>query len=280
MRTDTLFYQLFQSFHTLLFELIEQPPSTADGYEFVSAEVKEKAFRFDGIFLPNTLEKPVIFAEVQFQPKDDFYWDLMSEICLYLRQYKPLQNWYAVAIFARRIYDPGESPHFQELFDSNRIVRVYLEDWLDRGTNSLGIAIVQLILVSEAKAPELVRQLAVQVEQETLPLLRDEVVEFIETVLVYKFPQLTRKEIEAMFTLNDLKHTRVYKDAKQEGRRNEAKSLLLRLLTKKLGTLNTRYRIKITRLSLEKMEALSEALLDFTNITDLDRWLEDQKLTR
>jgi predicted transposase/invertase (TIGR01784 family) len=176
-----------QIFSLLLFELIDQPPLAAEGYEVVSVEVKEKAFRFDGIFLPDGVDKPIIFTEVQFQPKVDFYWAFVSEIYLYLNQYKPAQNWQAVAIFARRSYDRGELPHFQELFASDRIVRVYLEDWLDRESSSLGIAIVQLILAPEAKAPELARRLAVQVERETTPLLRDEVVEFIETVLVYKF---------------------------------------------------------------------------------------------
>jgi predicted transposase/invertase (TIGR01784 family) len=141
MRTDTLFYQLFKAFHSLLFELIEQPPSAAEGYEFVSVEVKEKAFRFDGIFLPDGVDKPIIFTEVQFQPKVDFYWAFVSEIYLYLNQYKPVQDWQAVAIFARRSYDPGELPHFQELFASDRIVRVYLEDLLDREASSLGLAI-------------------------------------------------------------------------------------------------------------------------------------------
>jgi predicted transposase YdaD len=37
------------------------------------------------------------------------------------------------------------------------------------------------------------------------------------TILVYKFPKLTRQEIEVMFTIGDLKQTRVYQDAKQEG---------------------------------------------------------------
>ncbi len=96
MKTDTLFYQLFQTFHSLLFELIEQPSSIAEGYKFVAVEVKEKAFRFDGVFLPDVSDKPVIFTEVQFQRKDDFYWDFIAEICLYLRQYKPEQNWRSV----------------------------------------------------------------------------------------------------------------------------------------------------------------------------------------
>jgi predicted transposase/invertase (TIGR01784 family) len=97
MRTDTLFYQLFQTFHTLLFELTEQPITTAEGYEFVSVEVKEKAFRFDGVFLPNAVDKPIIFTEVQFQNNQNIYWDLMSEICMYLRQFKPINNCRAIS---------------------------------------------------------------------------------------------------------------------------------------------------------------------------------------
>nr|WP_318657986.1 DUF2887 domain-containing protein [Pseudanabaena sp. ABRG5-3] len=51
-----------------------------------SAEVKEKAFRFDGIFTPTTIEKPIFLIEVQFQSKEDFYWEFLSEIFLYLNQ--------------------------------------------------------------------------------------------------------------------------------------------------------------------------------------------------
>ena len=71
MRTDTIFYKIFQTFNTLLFELIDQP--VEEGYQFVSVEVKEKAFRFDGIFTPDRIEKPIYFIEVQFQPKPKFY---------------------------------------------------------------------------------------------------------------------------------------------------------------------------------------------------------------
>jgi predicted transposase YdaD len=52
MHTDAIFYQIFLTFHTLLFELLGQPTENAAGYQFTSVEVKEKAFRFDGIFMP------------------------------------------------------------------------------------------------------------------------------------------------------------------------------------------------------------------------------------
>ncbi len=41
--------------------------------------------------------------------------------------------------------------------------------------------------------------------------------ELIEAVLVSKFKNLSREEIEAMFTLSDIKNTRVYQDALREG---------------------------------------------------------------
>ena len=132
MKTDTLFYQLFQSFHTLLFELIDRPISDAEGYQFSTAEIKEKAFRFDGIFMPTVNDKPIFFLEVQFQPKNDFYWEFLSEIFLYLNQFRPSNKWQAVAIFAKRNCEPEIVDHVQEMITSNRIIRVYLEDWLNQ----------------------------------------------------------------------------------------------------------------------------------------------------
>lgn len=66
MRTDSIFYQLFQTLPGLLFELIGQPATEAEGYEFTSVEIKELAFRFDGVFLPSPeqTQQPIYFVEV------------------------------------------------------------------------------------------------------------------------------------------------------------------------------------------------------------------------
>jgi predicted transposase/invertase (TIGR01784 family) len=129
MKTDTLFYQLFQTFDSLLFELLDRPASEAEGYQFSSVEIKEKAFRADGIFIPSTEDKLIYFTEVQFQTNEAFYWDFDAEIRLYLKQYRPKQDWKAVGIFARRSCEPVPPKHCQEDIDIGRIVRVYLEDW-------------------------------------------------------------------------------------------------------------------------------------------------------
>ncbi len=306
MKTDTLFFQLFQSFNTLLFELIDRPISEAEGYTFSSAEIKEKAFRFDGIFMPKANDKPIFLVEIQFQPKEDFYSEFLAEIFLYLNQYRPIQDWKAVAIFAKRNCEPAPNKFCQELIASSRIIRIYLED-LTQETNSLGIAIIQLILASEEKAPRLARNLAEKVELETNTELRDNVVEFIEAVLVYKFPKLTRQEIEAMFTHSDLKKTRVYQEAMLEGRQEglqigeqrglqigeqrglqigeqrglqRQSAILLRQLTRKLGKVSVRTKSQISKLSFAQLEDLAEAIFDLQTIADLNAWLkthENQK---
>ncbi|MFN9018028.1 MAG: Rpn family recombination-promoting nuclease/putative transposase [Pseudanabaena sp.] len=298
MRTDTLFFQLFQTFHTLLFELIDRPISEAEGYKFSSAEIKEKAFRFDGIFMPTANDKPIFLAEVQFQPKEDFYSEFLAEIFLYLNQYRPIQDWQAIAIFARHNSEPTPDKFCQELITLGRIKRVYLED-LRQETNSHGIEIIQLILASEKKAPKLARNLAEKIKQETNTELRDNVVEFIEAVLVYKFPKLTRQEVEAMFTHSDLKKTRVYQDAmlegvqigeqrglqigeqrglqigKQEGLQRQV-AMLLRQLTRKFGKISPRIKSQISKLSVAQLEDLAEAIFDLQSSADLSAWIKDQ----
>lgn len=101
MRTDTIFYQLFQTFPTLVFELMGEPGEKAQGYEFTSREIKEIARRFDGVLLPPEGENDrlIYFLEVQFQKKEYFYWRFLAEIFVYLGQYQPKQEFQAVAIF-------------------------------------------------------------------------------------------------------------------------------------------------------------------------------------
>ena len=74
-------------------------------------------------------------------------------------------------------------------------------------------------------------QLVQQAQQElTDEALRREAIRLIETILVYKFPQLSCQEIEAMFGLSDLKQTRVYQEAKEEGRQEGKLETVPRLL--------------------------------------------------
>jgi predicted transposase/invertase (TIGR01784 family) len=283
MHTDTIFYQIFLTFHTLLFEILGEPTENATDYKFTSVEVKEKAFRFDGIFMADSVEKPIYFVEVQFQPKPDFYWELIAEINIYLNQFKPVQDWQAVALFAKRSLDVGElTAYQQELINSGRIKRIYLDE-LPPG--SIGMGLIELIVSQEAQAPELVKTLMARTKTEVEnDREKQGIIELLGTVLLSKFSQLSRQEIEAMFLVSDIKQTRVYQEAKQEGRqegREEGRQngeliLLIRQLSKRFGKLKDIYIENINSLNIEQLEKLGEALLDFTDINDLETWLKSE----
>jgi predicted transposase/invertase (TIGR01784 family) len=60
---------------------------------------------------------------------------------------------------------------------------------------------------------------------------------------------------------------------KTQGRIEEARGLVIRQLTRKLGNVSTILLVKIKALPLERLELLGEDLLDFTSITNLEQWL-------
>ena len=60
----------------------------------------------------------------------------------------------------------------------------------------------------------------------------------------------------------------------QEGRQEEGRSLILRQLNHRLGDVSSDLQSQVQGLSLEQLEALGEALLDFSASTDLVSWLQ------
>jgi predicted transposase YdaD len=75
----------------------------------------------------------------------------------------------------------------------------------------------------------------------------------------------------------ELQQTRVYQEAKAEGKAEgkaeEGKKLVIKQLTRKLGNLTTQQIDRIDGLSIDGVESLGEALLDFNNPGDLAAWL-------
>ena len=114
----------------------------------------------------------------------------------------------------KRSLEPTEISVFQsELIDSNRIVRIYLNEV--KTESSIAISIIQLITSVSLDAPTLVGEIRTKIGNQNVS---QDIMELIETVLLYKFKNLSRQEIEAMFTLADLKETRVYQEAFAEGK--------------------------------------------------------------
>jgi predicted transposase YdaD len=62
-------------------------------------------------------------------------------------------------------------------------------------------------------------------------------------------------------------------EGRQEGRQEGERSLILRQLSRRVGTMSPDVMSQVEALPLQHLEALGEALLDFTNADDLMTWL-------
>jgi predicted transposase/invertase (TIGR01784 family) len=218
VKTDSIFYRLFQEFPNIFFELIGDSPEAVTNYQFSSVEIKQTAFRIDGVFIPKSKKKPIYFVEVQFQPDSEIYSRLLTEINLYLRQNKPENDWSAVVIYPSRGIDSGKTTHYREYFASGRVSPIYLDELGENISLPIGIASIKLVIENEETAIEQARELIARTNQEINPVREQQkLLQIIETILVYKFPNMDIKEIEEMFELSELKQTRVYQQAFAEG---------------------------------------------------------------
>lgn len=283
MKTDSLFYRLFLDWPQLALELLNLP-YRSDSYRFVSEEIKQTGFRIDGLFKPaDDTEYPLIFAEVQYQPDSEFYGRLFSEIALYLYRQKPARSWLAMVIYPSRTIEKPASIAFEPFTQLPQLHRIYLDDYQNLTTLTPSQTLLSLIGCHNQQTIEIAQKL---VKQRTIQGI--DILNFVETVLVYKLPHLTREEIKSMLGLDtELKQTRFYQEiaqeerqegrneGRQEGRKEESIALLTRLLRRKFG-LQPKVETALQQLpniELEKLEDLAVALLDFTEIKDLEDWL-------
>jgi predicted transposase YdaD len=64
-------------------------------------------------------------------------------------------------------------------------------------------------------------------------------------------------------------------EGRAEGRLDGERSLVLRQLTRRIGNVTPELTVKVQTLSLPQLEALGEALLDFSQPADLVNWLNE-----
>jgi predicted transposase/invertase (TIGR01784 family) len=235
MKTDAIFYEIFKEFPNIFFEIIGKPEINTNTYEFTAPEIKQKSFRLDGVFSPleEFPNEPLYFVEIQFYKDEEFYDRLFTSIFLYFTQYQPLNpDWFAIVIYDKRSNERSYPLRYRSLLEPH-LRRFYLDELENVPDDSLGVGIVRLVVESEKKTGEFAKTLINKAKEElTDILIQRKVLEFIETIVVYKFPSLSREEIETMLNLNLLKDTRVYQEAKAEGEEEGEIKAKLKILPK------------------------------------------------
>lgn len=195
----------------------------------------------------------IFFAEVQFQKNESLYHRFFSESLLYLYRNQALyDDWYGVIIFPSRKLEPTNTMMHRSLLSGSQVTRIYLDELNDRDQQPIGISLMQLTIASEAEAIGQARQLIDRAEREENTLLdRNEIINIISTIIVYKFVNLSREEVESMLDLTPLYETRIYKDLQRETNLKVIRNLL------KEGQ-SFEYIAKIVELSVEEVQQLTQ----------------------
>jgi predicted transposase/invertase (TIGR01784 family) len=275
MRRDSIFYKLFQQSPTLLFELLTNPPVNADEYRFDAVAVKEPKFEIDGVFLPPESQNPgvVYFCEVQFQKDERLYERIFAESWLYFyRNRDRFSNLQIVIIYPSRSLEQDDIRPYLSQLHSPQVNRIYLDELGDIRSLPLWVALMVLTTIEDEQATEEARYLLVRSQEEVPQPENRVIIELLTTIMVYKFENKSQREVEEMLGIT-LRETRIYREIKEEGREEGEKSLVLRQLARRVGELPQQVRQQVESLSLEQLENLGEALLDFSGMSDLDAWL-------
>jgi predicted transposase/invertase (TIGR01784 family) len=284
MRRDSIFYKLFQQYPPLLFELLTNQPVNASEYRFDSVAVKETKFEIDGVFVPPESDSPgvVYFVEVQFQKDEMLYERMLAESYLYFyRNRRKFSDLQIVVIYPSRNIEQADIYPHRTLLNGEQFHRIYLDELGDIRELPLEVALMLLTTVPEEQAPQEARYLLQRTQQEPTQQPTQAIIELITTIIAYKFVRLSRTEVEEMLGIT-FEETQFYRSIKQEGREEGEqrgrekgeRNLILRQLTRRVGELSEETRSQVENLSLEQLENLGEALLDFNSMADLQVWLD------
>ena len=128
-------------------------------------------------------------------------------------------------------------------------------------------------LAAASARTELLQRVVNRLEQ-LEPTQRTEVSSYTQILAGLKFK---KDVIRRLFREGLMRESVIYQDILEEGlqkgRQEGERQLLLRLLARRLGAIPVQMQAQIETLSLEQLEALGEALLEFTELVELKQWL-------
>lgn len=224
MKRDPLFFELFKELPSCFFRLVHRPEQDAEKYRLEAIEYKATAVRLDGVFRPlNPDPGPTYLWEAQFYPSDKVYANLLSKIGHFLEHDGPAQEWIAVVIYPHRAMEQQNLHPYRCLVNSDQLIRVYLDELPPAPPDQFEMGILELIAAKPEAALEKAKSILprVRASNRTQKLQRL-LIQFVETIILYQFPGWSRKEVEKMLQVTDIRQTRIYQEALEEGRQEGA----------------------------------------------------------
>ena len=214
-----------------------------------------------------TPDRPVVLLEVQMQAKPGFKHRLGAQSFRFLQLHPQVQHLAVVVVVPHRRLrlEPAALPFQLEAFLAG-VHWLSLEELGQQPGLDPLVSLLTLPMRPEAE---------IQTATQQILGPRPDLLETVVSILMERFPLLTRKDIMEIATIpaKELRHTRAAQEWIAEG---EA-VVTLRLLNLRCGSLSDATIARIQTLPLEQLEALAEALLDFSGPADLAAWLEEHK---
>ncbi|MEZ4728754.1 MAG: DUF2887 domain-containing protein [Caldilineaceae bacterium] len=279
MKTDPLFYELFQAPPQTFFELVQITPACPYRFESITVKMSEK--RIDGVLEPLDATQPYYFLEVQAFPDDVIYWRATREVATFFEQRPHLKDtrWQVIVLWVNITDDPG--------FGALRLLARKPKP------NLLSLDLIDLLkkLPETSLALNVLRPLLAEDERE----VRENVVQWVENIrhatdadanleerlisvfsqlIEQKFKTLNYKKLSQMLRLTPLRET----TSGQELLKEDRIETLLNLIEVKFGLspeMAEKFTADLAQLDINTLKALLRQLLRLETLEQLEFWIAD-----
>lgn len=283
----TFFFQFIELFFPEVAAYLEQDSLTfldkeiftdvTAGEQYEADLVAKVRFRGEESFF-------LIHTEHQSEARGDFSKRMFRYFArLYEKHTLPV---YPIALFSYDVPQRPETtfhrvdfPDFRVLEFNYRVIQLNRLNWRDflRYQNPVASALMAKMKIAPSDRPrvkaECLRLMAtLRLDRARMKLISG----FIDTYLRLNAEEETifRTEISTIEPSDREEFMEIVTSWELQGRQQEALSIILRQLNRRLGGVSPDLEERIRNLSTEKLEDLGEALLDFSEVSDLVDWLD------
>ncbi len=152
-----------------------------------------------------------------------------------------------------------------------RVVRLWEQDAAPLLTNPV-LPLAALARTDSSAA--LLEQVAAMVDMIEEPEQQRNISACVEVLASLRFePDLIRQYLREEL----MRESPIYQEIIREGVQRGKQDTVIRLLTRRIETVPPQLQAQVQSLSIEQLDRLSEALLDFANVADLTVWLQQEQ---
>lgn len=261
---------------------IDEPTSV----QVLKTELIQEPIRADSLVFLQT-DNQILHLEFETRPYSDppIAFRMLDYYVRLKRQYSCSIN--QVVIFLQQT--ASEQVFVSEYTDANtrhgyRVIRLWEQD----PALLLSVpGLLPLATLSQTNSPRtLLEQIATRIAIIEEPTQQADLLACTQVLAGLRFE---KNLIRQLFRKETMRGSVIYQEIREdgllegrqlgllEGRKDEALSFLTRQLTRRIGAIAPETREQIQTLSVEELEDLGEALLDFSEASDLTNWLNEHQ---